>query len=136
VLGRTADARIPGLASDRARCSRQGIHAADAVLVPLEDGDRCQALVAMGKKVVTIDLNPLSRTARTADVTVVDELTRALPQVRKEAAALKKKGARAIAQTAARWDNAKALADAVAAIGQSAGHFNDRAKKGNSLPRS
>jgi 4-phosphopantoate--beta-alanine ligase len=31
--------------------------------------------------VVTIDLNPLSRTARTATLTVVDELTRALPLI-------------------------------------------------------
>ena len=48
------------------------------MLVPLEDGDRCEALVAMGKTVITIDLNPLSRTARTAHVTIVDELRRAL----------------------------------------------------------
>jgi 4-phosphopantoate--beta-alanine ligase len=51
------------------------------VLVPLEDGDRCEALVKMGKKVVVIDLNPLSRTARTATLTIVDELTRALPNI-------------------------------------------------------
>jgi 4-phosphopantoate--beta-alanine ligase len=30
----------------------------------------------MGKTVCVIDLNPLSRTARTASVTIVDELTR------------------------------------------------------------
>ncbi len=77
VLGRHPDARIPGLASDRALCCSQGIGGADVVLVPLEDGDRCEALKAMGKTVITIDLNPLSRTARTADVTIVDELTRA-----------------------------------------------------------
>ena len=79
VLGRDPDARIPGLASDRALCCEAGIGGADVVLVPLEDGDRCQALRAMGKTVITIDLNPLSRTARTAHVTIVDELTRALP---------------------------------------------------------
>jgi 4-phosphopantoate--beta-alanine ligase len=79
VLGARPDFRIPGLASDRAPCCRAGIGEADAVLVPLEDGDRCQALKAMGKTVVAIDLNPLSRTARTADITIVDELTRALP---------------------------------------------------------
>ena len=49
------------------------------MLVPLEDGDRCEALVTAGKTVVTIDLNPLSRTSRTATLTVVDGLTRALP---------------------------------------------------------
>lgn len=79
VLGNDPDFRIPGLASDRAQCCRAGIGEADVVVVPLEDGDRCQALKAMGKTVITIDLNPLSRTARAADVTIVDELTRALP---------------------------------------------------------
>jgi 4-phosphopantoate--beta-alanine ligase len=51
------------------------------VLVPLEDGDRAEALVRMGKTVIAVDLNPLSRTAKTATVTIVDELTRALPNV-------------------------------------------------------
>ncbi|MGB0651864.1 MAG: phosphopantothenate/pantothenate synthetase [Thermoplasmatota archaeon] len=78
VLGREPDARIPGLESDRALCCAAGIGDADVVLVPLEDGDRCEALRAMGKTVITIDLNPLSRTARTANVTIVDELSRAL----------------------------------------------------------
>lgn len=79
VLGAEPDFAIPGLASDRAKCCKHGIGDADVVLVPLEDGDRCQALKDMGKTVLTIDLNPLSRTARTADVTIVDELTRAMP---------------------------------------------------------
>ena len=48
------------------------------VLVPLEDGDRCEALIALGKEVIAIDLNPLSRTSRTATVTIVDEVSRAL----------------------------------------------------------
>lgn len=79
VLGEEPDFRIAGLASDRAQCCKAGIGDADVVLVPLEDGDRAQALVAMGKTVITIDLNPLSRTARAAHVTIVDEVTRALP---------------------------------------------------------
>lgn len=80
VLEGTAERLLP-LSHDRALCLRDGIGAADVVLVPLEDGDRCEALVAMGKTVITIDLNPLSRTAQTATVTVVDELTRALPNI-------------------------------------------------------
>lgn len=80
VLEGTAERLLP-LSHDRALCLREGIGAADVVLVPLEDGDRCEALVAMGKTVITIDLNPLSRTARTATVTIVDELTRALPNI-------------------------------------------------------
>lgn len=57
----------------------EGIWKADVIFVPLEDGDRCQALVRGGKQVITIDLNPLSRTAQTATVTIVDHLLRALP---------------------------------------------------------
>ena len=79
ALGANADYKIPGLSSERAKCCSDGIGSADVVLVPLEDGDRCEALVKMGKKVITIDLNPLSRTAQTAHITIVDELTRCLP---------------------------------------------------------
>lgn len=78
VLGRNADAVIPGIASDRALCTKEGIFSADVVLVPLEDGDRAEALVRLGKKVITIDLNPLSRTARVAQITIVDEVFRAM----------------------------------------------------------
>jgi 4-phosphopantoate--beta-alanine ligase len=80
VFSGEAEQLLP-LSHDRAWCRRNGIFSADVVLVPLEDGDRCEALVKMGKKVVVIDLNPLSRTARTATLTIVDELTRALPNI-------------------------------------------------------
>jgi len=73
--------RLLPLSHDRALCLRAGIGSADVVLVPLEDGDRCQALCGMGKTVIAIDLNPLSRTARSADLTIVDELTRAVPAI-------------------------------------------------------
>lgn len=81
VFGLRPDARIPGLESRRALCYRGGIYQADVVLVPLEDGDRAEALARMGKVVISVDLNPLSRTSRSAAVPIVDELTRALPNV-------------------------------------------------------
>ena len=81
VLGINATARIPGLDHDRGWCEKKGIFSSDVVLVPLEDGDRCQALKAMGKTVITIDLNPLSRTAKTADITLVDNVVRAVPRM-------------------------------------------------------
>ncbi len=81
VLGPRPDARIPGLDSKRALCHREGIYRADVVLVPLEDGDRAEALVRMGKIVISVDLNPLSRTSQRASVAVVDELTRAFPHI-------------------------------------------------------
>jgi 4-phosphopantoate---beta-alanine ligase len=73
--------RLLPLSHDRAWCRREGIFGADVILVPLEDGDRCEALVKMGKTVIAIDLNPLSRTSRMATLTIVDELTRALPNI-------------------------------------------------------
>ncbi len=78
VLGVEADAEILGLDHARALCSSEGIYSADVVLVPLEDGDRAKALKDMGKTVITIDLNPLSRTSKTSDVTIVDNITRAV----------------------------------------------------------
>ena len=87
-LGRNPDAHIPGLNHARALCDSRGVGAADVVLVPLEDGDRAQALRDMGKQVITIDLNPLSRTARSAHITIVDELTRAVPLIAKGVEAL------------------------------------------------
>jgi 4-phosphopantoate---beta-alanine ligase len=84
VLGVRPTARIPRLPSDRARVDANGIAAADVCLVPLEDGDRTAALRALGKRVISIDLNPLSRTSRTADLPIVDELVRALALLAKE----------------------------------------------------
>ncbi|MCL2143289.1 MAG: phosphopantothenate/pantothenate synthetase [Methanomassiliicoccaceae archaeon] len=78
ILGRNADSRILGLSSYRALCTGEGIYSSDVILVPIEDGDRAEALVRMGKTVLAIDLNPLSRTSRTATVSIADEMSRAL----------------------------------------------------------
>lgn len=114
VLGPRPDARIPHLASDRAQCHREGIFGADVVLVPLEDGDRTRALRRMRKTVIAIDLNPLSRTAQAASITIVDELTRALPLICQAARDLR--GHRAspsrLEQIVAAWDNRRALREA------------------------
>lgn len=72
-------ARIPEVHSDRRKVDERGVAAADVVLVPLEDGDRTEALKKLGKKVVAMDLNPMSRTAQAADITIVDNIVRALP---------------------------------------------------------
>ena len=83
ILGRNPDSRIPGLTSDRALCTKEGIFDCDVIVVPIEDGDRAEALVAMGKVVISIDLNPLSRTSKTASVSISDEMTRALENIMK-----------------------------------------------------
>lgn len=113
VLGPRPDARIPGLESKRALCHREGLYAADAVLVPLEDGDRTEALVRMGKTVISIDLNPLSRTSQRASVPVVDELSRALLNMEKFAKELRAdpEEARRIAEEYDRTGNRRATLD-------------------------
>jgi 4-phosphopantoate--beta-alanine ligase len=80
VLSGKAERIVP-LSHDRALSYPQGTGKADVILVPLEDGDRCEALIKMGKTVIAIDLNPLSRTAKMASLTIVDEVTRAIPMI-------------------------------------------------------
>ena len=79
VLMPTREAELDFIESNRRFVHPEGIFRADAIFVPLEDGDRCQALRRMGKDVVTVDLNPMSRTSRTATITIVDNVVRALP---------------------------------------------------------
>lgn len=89
VLGENPDKKIPGLDHARANACSGGIFNADVVLVPLEDGDRTQALVDMGKTVIAIDLNPLSRTSKFASLTIVDEVSRAVSGINAFAEELK-----------------------------------------------
>jgi len=70
--------KLKGIDSARRIVDKSGIFSADVVLVPLEDGDRTITLKKAKKTVITFDLNPLSRTAQTADVTIVDNVTRAM----------------------------------------------------------
>ncbi|MFQ5831745.1 MAG: phosphopantothenate/pantothenate synthetase [Candidatus Thorarchaeota archaeon] len=81
ILGTSdrASETIPELSSNRRKVDSEGIAKADLVLVPLEDGDRTEALRAMDKFVVTIDLNPLSRTSIFSNITIVDNVVRTLP---------------------------------------------------------
>ena len=83
VLGfdRKNQTRIPKLDSARRIVDKNGIFAADVVLVPIEDGDRTIALRKFGKKVITFDLNPLSRTAQTAHITIVDNAIRGMEEL-------------------------------------------------------
>ncbi len=73
--------RIDEIHSNRRKVDKRGIAAADVVLVSLEDGDRTEALKRLGKRVIAIDLNPMSRTAQAADITIVDNIVRAMPQM-------------------------------------------------------
>jgi len=102
--------------SNRRWINPAGIYRADVVCVPLEDGDRCGALIRNGKRVVTVDLNPLSRTARAATVTVVDNLTRCLPLMVERCEALKNDSKTRLTEIAAAWNNHSALTAAEEAM--------------------
>lgn len=113
-VGRAASATINELSSERRRVDPEGILVADTVLVPLEDGDRTQTLVDMGKTVITIDLNPLSRTAQTAHISIIDNIVRAMPALVHSARELEASGpTRRIADG---FDNAKNLRESLRII--------------------
>lgn len=113
VYGDHPDAQIPGIDHQRARACKGGIYDADVVLVPLEDGDRCEALVNMGKVVITIDLNPLSRTARTANVTIVDNVVRVFPSLISKVGELEGLTRDALEEIAGDFDNIENLRESL-----------------------
>ncbi len=128
-VGRKASARIPGLKSLRGRVDPSGIGSADVVLVPLEDGDRATMLRRAGRKVIAIDLNPLSRTSRAASVTIVDNATRAIPNMIREVARLKKKPRERLLQLVNEFDNEENLNLSVKDIMSYLNKWSDGKKK-------
>ena len=112
VLGDKGDKRLD-LSHDRAIVDAEGIFSADVVLVPLEDGDRCQKLAEMGKTVIAIDLNPLSRTSLSATVTIVDNVTRALQNMIYFSREMKQDSRQSLKEVTEAYDNSKVIADAL-----------------------
>jgi len=115
VLGKNPDASLE-LSSGRRLVERKGIYTADVVLIPLEDGDRCEKLVEMGKTVITIDLNPLSSTSRTATISIVDNLTRALDNMVKFGREIKQERKDELVKLIMTYDNKRALSEAISEI--------------------
>ncbi|AFZ73273.1 4-phosphopantoate--beta-alanine ligase [Natronobacterium gregoryi] len=109
VRGLEADARIPNLDHERAKVDEDGIYSADVVLVPLEDGDRAEALAEMGKTEIVVDLNPLSRSPRVADVPIVDNIIRAVPNVTDHARELADADEETLQEIVAEFDREQAL---------------------------
>jgi 4-phosphopantoate--beta-alanine ligase len=114
--GLAADGRIPGLSHERATVDSDGIGAADVVVVPLEDGDRAEALAEMGKTEIVIDLNPLSRSAQSAAVPIVDNIIRAVPNVTRHARELQDASESELRAIVAAFDAEAALREAEQAI--------------------
>jgi 4-phosphopantoate--beta-alanine ligase len=61
-----------------------------------------------------VDLNPLSRTARAANITIVDNVVRAMPALVEEARELK--GNRSLKKILGNFDNLKNLRDSLEII--------------------
>jgi 4-phosphopantoate--beta-alanine ligase len=113
VLMPTTAAQLSFIDSNRKFVHPDGIFSADVVFVPLEDGDRCESLCKMGKYVVTIDLNPMSRTANRSSVTIVDNVVRALPLLIQEIHALTHTSPIVLHQIVSRYSNERILETAL-----------------------
>ncbi|MDS0475605.1 4-phosphopantoate--beta-alanine ligase [Natrinema sp. 1APR25-10V2] len=112
VKGLEADAHIPNLDHERSKVDANGIYEADVVLVPLEDGDRAEALDEMGKTEIVIDLNPLSRSPQVADVPIVDNIIRAVPNMTEHARELADADEDELRAIIEAFDRERALEDA------------------------
>ncbi len=108
--------RIPGISSPRGRADPEGIANADVVVVPLEDGDRAEALRRIGKIVIAIDLNPLSRTSKVASITIVDNIIRAIPALTRAVHDLKRSNRSEINRLKNNFDNQENLTESVKQI--------------------
>lgn len=107
VLGLDAKLRstLRYISSNRKFVDKNGIMNSDTVFVALEDGDRTESLVKMGKKVISIDLNPLSRTAIASNVTIVDNIVRAMTNMIKISKQLVNRDRSYLSQQIKNFDN-------------------------------
>jgi 4-phosphopantoate---beta-alanine ligase len=96
---------IKDISSNRKYVDKNGIMNSDTIFVALEDGDRTESLVKMGKKVISVDLNPLSRTAIASNITIVDNIVRVIPNMIKISEHLVKKDKYYLLQLIKNFDN-------------------------------
>ncbi len=102
--------------NNRATASKSGIYSADTILIPLEDGDRAEILKKTGKNTITIDLNPLSRTSRMSDVSIMDNIIRAIPFMTKIAEDLKTQEKNVLIEMVNDFDNDENLKECLEQI--------------------
>jgi 4-phosphopantoate---beta-alanine ligase len=121
ILGAGGTKTLPYLSSKRGRMDPKGMLIADTVLVPLEDSDRTECLKKAGKFVIAIDLNPFSRTARMADLCIVDNVVRAVPRLIEEVKRMRKKSVRELQKISKSVVKKKVLNEAEECIRRGAG---------------
>ena len=107
---------LDGIKNNRATASKTGIFEADTILIPLEDGDRAEILKKSEKNILTIDLNPLSRTSKMSDVSIVDNIVRAIPLMTKIAYDLKNQKRKELIEMVNDFDNDENLNDSLKQI--------------------
>ncbi len=113
---------ITELSHSRRIVDKRGIHSADVVFVPLEDGDRTMALRKMGKQVITVDLNPISRTSVWSNITIVNNIIRTIPEMISTAKELQKMNQKELLEIVNSFDNNKSLRESLE-------HISDRLDK-------
>ena len=107
---------IDNIKNSRASASKTGIYSADTILIPLEDGDRAEILKKGGKNIITIDLNPLSRTSKMSDVSIMDNIVRAIPFMTKIAGDLKAQDKKFLMDLVNEFDNDENLEESLQQI--------------------
>ena len=107
---------IDNINNSRASASKTGIYSADTILIPLEDGDRAEILKKGGKNIITIDLNPLSRTSKMSDVSIMDNIIRAIPFMTKIAGDLKTQDKKFLMDLVNEFDNDENLEESLQQI--------------------
>jgi len=105
--------QITELTHSRRVVDKRGIYSADVVFVPLEDGDRTMALRKMGKEVITVDLNPLSRTSIWSSVTIVNNVVRTIPEMIELGFKLKGLSLDQLSEILSAYDNDKSLRESL-----------------------
>jgi 4-phosphopantoate--beta-alanine ligase len=107
---------IRGVSSNRKYVDKDGIMNSDTIFLALEDGDRTESLVRMGKKVISVDLNPLSRTAIVSNITIIDNIVRAIPNMVKISEQLVKKDKSYLLQLIKNFDNKENMHESLVTI--------------------
>ena len=100
---------IDGITNPRSTASPEGIYTSDVILVPLEDGDRAEILKKYDKTIITIYLNPLSRTSQMSDITIVDNIVRTIPLMTKITKEYKNKNKSELENIVNNYDNRENL---------------------------
>ena len=108
--------KLKFISSNRKYVNPDGIFKADVVFVPLEDGDRAEALIKNRKKVIAVDLNPMSRTSKKATITIVDNIIRAMTILNKTIKHYKKYNKNRLNKIIKNYDNKEILKNAIKAI--------------------